>query len=99
MSTLTICDLSFCETEFDSNSQIQGGEGITVSGPYGTWSSSNNSATSSGYYAAYSVNPQNGLITSTIASNVQGSVAGAIAGAISDGGIKYAYASSSAHTV
>ncbi|MDF5731313.1 MAG: hypothetical protein PUP92_25755 [Rhizonema sp. PD38] len=99
MSTLTIGDLSFCETELDSNSQIQGGDGITVYSPYGAWSSSNNSATSSGYYAAYSVNRQNGLITSTITDNIQGSAAGSVAGAISDGGTKYAYASSSAHTV
>lgn len=99
MSTLTICDLSFCETELDSTSQIQGGDGITVSGPYGTWSSNSSSANSSGYYAAYVVNRGNGLITSTIVSNVQGSAAGAIAGAISDNGTKYAFSSSSAHTV
>lgn len=98
MSALTICDLSFCETELDSNSQIQGGDGITVYSPYGAWSSSNNSATSNGYYASYSVNRQNGLITSTITDNVQGSIAGSIAGAISDNGTKYVYTSSSAYS-
>ncbi|MDF5722497.1 MAG: hypothetical protein PUP91_18805 [Rhizonema sp. PD37] len=99
MSTLTIGDLSFCETELDSNSQIHGGEGITVYSPYGAWSSSNNSAVSSGYYASYSIDPKNGAITTVIVGNYQGAYAGAIAGAISDNGTKYAYSSSSAHTV
>ncbi|MBR8836524.1 MAG: hypothetical protein DSM106950_21530 [Stigonema ocellatum SAG 48.90 = DSM 106950] len=99
MSRLTIGDLSFCETELVSNSQVLGGSTITVSSPYGTWSSSYDTAKSSNYYASYSVNRQTGEITSVISSRSEGSVAGSVAGSVSDGATKYAYSSSSAQTI
>jgi hypothetical protein len=98
MRRLTIVDLSFCETELVDNTQVIGGAGttITVSSPYDTWSSSYDTAKSSGYSASYYIDPVTGQITTQIGGVAEGSVAGAVAGVISDGALKIAYSSSSA---
>ncbi|MBO3464522.1 hypothetical protein G7B40_002435 [Aetokthonos hydrillicola Thurmond2011] len=97
MRKLRIVDLGFCESELVSNSQVLGGTGttITVTSPYGTWSSSYDTAKYSGYSASYYVDPQTGQITTQISGVAEGGVAGAVAGVVSDGVTKYAYSSSS----
>lgn len=82
MRTLTINNLNFCENELPSESQVKGGLKYSA-----TYSTSKDSAKSSGYVAAYyigSTGPQY-----VVGAYVSGAVAGGVAGAIAVGGTTY----------
>ncbi|MEB3181909.1 MAG: hypothetical protein VKL59_23175 [Nostocaceae cyanobacterium] len=83
MSRLKIVDLSFCETEFSSNSQVIGG--ITVYSPTGSWSASYGSAKSAGYYTDHFFDKTTGNYGYLVIAHTDGAVGGAIAGALGDG--------------
>ncbi|MBW4569298.1 MAG: hypothetical protein KME31_15130 [Tolypothrix carrinoi HA7290-LM1] len=85
MSRITILDLSFCESEISGSSQIQGGIGITVYSPTGTWSVSADSAHSHSHYTNHFFDKETGSYGYVVAAQFSGAVAGAAAGAASDG--------------
>ncbi len=85
MSKLTIDDLNFCECELPGETEVKGGLRYSA-----TYSTSFDSAHSSGYTAYYYFN--NGSYSYVLAGEVSGAVAGAVSGAIAVGGITYTYA-------
>lgn len=88
MSQLKIVDLSFCESQLPSNSEVQGGRGISVSSPTGrsSWSASADSAHDAGYSTGYFFDRSSGAFGYYVGAFVAGAVAGAAAGALADGG-------------
>ncbi|MBD2740554.1 hypothetical protein [Coleofasciculus sp. FACHB-1120] len=87
MSQLKIDDLSFCENQLSSNSEVQGGRGITVSSPSGrsSWSASADSAHSAGYFTDSFFDKSTGNFGYVIGAGYSASVSGAAAGALADG--------------
>ncbi|HBE16238.1 MAG TPA: hypothetical protein DDW51_01140 [Cyanobacteria bacterium UBA11367] len=83
MSELRILDLDFCESR--ENRKVEGGYGISVSSPTGSWSAGASSAHQSGYFTGFFFDRSTGDFGYAIGGFVAGSVAGAVAGALSDG--------------
>lgn len=93
MSQLTIDDLNFCESQLPSNSEVQGGWGISVFYPTGrsSGSVSASSAHNASYFTGFFFDERSGSIGHVMVTGVPGTVAGATAGTLADGRI---YASS-----
>jgi hypothetical protein len=85
MSQLRIVDLSFCESDISITTEVQGGLGVTVYSPTGAYSTSANSAHSSGYFTAFYFDRNTGKFGYAVSAGYSASVAGAVAGAIADG--------------
>ncbi len=85
MSELSILDLDFCESQDNRNSEVEGGNGITISSPTGSWSAGASSAHQASYFTGFFFDRSTGNFGYAIGGFVAGSVAGAAAGALSDG--------------
>ncbi|WP_017721442.1 hypothetical protein [Kamptonema formosum] len=85
MSHLTIVDLSFCESAIPTNREVRGGLGVTVYSPRGAYSTSANSAHSSGYFTGYYFDRSTGSVGYVVSAGHSAGVAAAVAGAIADG--------------
>ncbi|MBP5971472.1 hypothetical protein HW132_01655 [Brasilonema sp. CT11] len=88
MSGLKIVDLSFCETELSSNTQVHGGLQVvqqSFSTPTSSVSTYAASDSDSGYNVSYSFNPATGKYSYSIDYGYKYAVAGAAAGAAANG--------------
>lgn len=85
MSQLRIADLNFCESALPTNSEVRGGLGVTVYSPTGAYSTSADSAHSSGYFTGFYFDRSTGSAGYVVSAGYSAGVAAALAGAIADG--------------
>lgn len=99
MSRLKVVDLSFCETELPSDTQVHGGlqVGLSITSPTGSASSYAASNSDSGYNVSYFFDPATGKYSYSVGYGYKYAVAGAVAGAAGNGST-YATSYASART-